>query len=140
MPHVLKSTLAAFAGLTLAGAAASAFAQTPSLVGVWSHHNYDPQTGQYNSVTWDEFSADGRLHTRFVTRRGTIDMYGRYQVTRGGAVTRAIYDDWSPKQVCTMVCTRNPPPLQIGVWADSPTRFAGPNVVYFGGDMFTRQR
>ncbi|HWD66661.1 MAG TPA: hypothetical protein VG227_01755 [Caulobacteraceae bacterium] len=136
MPGALK--IAFSAGLALAAAASSAFAETPSLVGVWSHHVDDPRTGQYISVIWDEFSPDGRLHSKYVTPAGTIDLYGAYQV-RGGVV-RAVFNDWSPKQVCTLVCTRNPPPMQIGVPGDSPLRFAGPDVVYFGADMYTRHR
>jgi hypothetical protein len=140
MPGALKAILALSTGLALAAAASSAAAQTPSLAGVWSHHVVDPRTGQYISVIWDQFSPDGRLHSRFVTPAGTIDLYGVYQVLNGGAVVRAVFNDWSPKQVCTLVCTRNPPPMQIGVPGDSPLRFAGPDVVYFGADMYTRHR
>jgi hypothetical protein len=134
----LKSTMAACAGFGLAGAATLALAQTPSLVGVWSHRVVSPETGQTISVIWDQFYPDGRLHSRFVTAMGTIDLSGSYQVLDGGHVVRAVFTDYTPKQTCTMVCTPNPPPMPIGRPGDSPMRFAGPNVVYFGGDMYTR--
>jgi hypothetical protein len=65
---------------------------------------------------------------------------GACQVLDGGAVVGAVFNDWSPKQVCTLVCTRNPPPVAIGVPGDSLMRFAGPDVVYFGADMYTCHR
>jgi hypothetical protein len=39
-----------------------------------------------------------------------------------------------------MTSTPNPSPMPIGRPGDSRMRFDGPNVVYFGGDMYTRQR
>jgi hypothetical protein len=138
MSPLWKAALAFFAGWALAPP--PALAQTPSLVGVWSHRVVDPRTGQAISVIWDEFDADGRLHSRFVTPRGNIDLYGAWRVLPGGAVVRAVYNDWQPKQTCTLVCTPNPSPTPIGQPGDSPMRFAGPNVVFFGGDMYTRQR
>lgn len=138
MSYLRMATLASSASLAFA-AAGSAAAQTPSLVGVWSHRVVSPQTGQTISVIWDEFGANGQLHSRFVTSAGTIDLYGSYQVLNGGAVVRAVYNDWSPKQTCTAVCTPNPSPMPIGRPGDSPMRFDGPDVVYFGGDMYTRQ-
>ena len=132
-----KAALAVCAGLTLAGVAV---AQTPSLVGIWSHRVVSPETGETIEVIWNEFDATGRLHSRFVTKLGTIDLVGAYQVLQGGRLVRAVYNDWSPKQTCTMVCTPNPSPMPIGRPGDSPMRFDGPNVVYFGGDMYTRQR
>jgi len=132
-----KLALALSANLIVAAPAAAA---TPSLVGVWSHRVVSPETGETISVIWDEFGPAGQLHSRFQTRMGAIDLYGAYQVLNGGRVVRAVYNDWSPKQTCTAVCTPNPPPMPIGRPGDSPMRFAGPNVVYFGGDMYTRQR
>jgi hypothetical protein len=132
MSIALKTALA----VLLAAAAGAASAQ--SLVGVWSHRVVGSE-GPI-AVIWDEFGANGQLHSRFVTPKGTIDLVGSYQVLSGGRVVRAVYNDWSPKQTCTMVCTPNPSPMPIGRPGDSPLRFAGPNVVYFGGDMYTRQR
>ena len=125
-------------GLALAAAAAPAAAQTPSLVGVWSHRVV--HGGQAIAVVWDEFAPSGQLHSRLVTPKGTIDLYGSYQVLNGGQTVRAVYNDWSPKQTCTMVCTPNPSPMPIGQLGDSTLRFAGRDVVYFGADMYTRQR
>jgi hypothetical protein len=136
----LKATLATCAGAILAVAAGSAIALTPSLLGIWSHRVVSPQTGEGIAVIWDQFDANGQLRSRFVTPKGTIDLSGSYQVLSGGKVVRAVYTDWSPKQTCTMVCTPNPSPMPIGRPGDSSIRFAGPNVVYFGGDMYTRQR
>jgi hypothetical protein len=133
--RALKTALALLAGVALA---ASASAQTPSLVGVWSHRVVSPQTGQAIAVIWDQFGANGQLHSRFITARGTIDLYGTYRVVNGGSVVRAVFTDWQPKQTCTMVCTPNPSPMPIGRPGDSPLSFDGPNVVYFGGDMYTR--
>ena len=139
MTRALNAAPALCVGLILAAVAPPASAQTPSLVGTWSHRVVSPQTGEAISVIWDEFDANGRLHSKFVTRMGTIDLYGTYQVLNGGSVVRAEFTDWSPKQTCTMVCTPNPSPMPIGRPGDSPMRFAGANVVYFGGDMYTRQ-
>jgi hypothetical protein len=122
----------------MAAMAGAAAAQTPSLVGVWSHRVV--HGSQAIAVVWDQFGPGGQLHTRFVTPKGTIDLFGSYQVLNGGQVVRAVYNDWSPKQTCTMVCTPNPSPMPIGRPGDSAVRFAGPNVVYFGADMYTRQR
>lgn len=127
-------------GAALALALAPGLASAQSLVGVWSHRVVSPQTGETISVIWDEFGPNGQLHSRFVTRMGSIDLYGAYRVLGGGSVVRAVYNDWSPKRTCTMVCTPNPPPMPIGRPGDSRMRFSGPDVVYFGGDMYTRQR
>jgi hypothetical protein len=140
MRPALKAVFAYSAGLILASAATLAWAQTPSLVGIWSHRVVSPETGETISVIWDEFDAGGRLHTRFVTKMGTIDLYGAYRVLSGGQMVRAVYNDYEPRQTCTMVCTPNPPPMPIGRPGDSPMRFDGPDVVYFGGDRYTRHR
>jgi hypothetical protein len=68
------------------------------------------------------------------------DLYGAYQVLNGGQVVRAVYNDWSPEQTCTDDLHAEP-----AADADRPAgrlamRFAGPKVVYFGGDLYTRQR
>jgi hypothetical protein len=129
--------LSAFAlGLTISATLAGS-ASAQSLAGVWSHRV--THGGQAIAVIWDEFGSGGQLHSRFVTPKGTIDLYGSYQVLSGGKVVRAVYNDWSPKQTCTMVCTPNPSPMPIGQPGDSALRFDGPNVVYFGADMYTRQ-
>ena len=91
-------------------------------------------------MIWDEFAANGKLHAKFVTPAGTIDIYGDYRVLEGGTVVRAVYTDYEPKQVCTMICSPLQSPVPIGQPGDSPMHFDGPNVVYFGGDMYTRQR
>ena len=135
MLRILR-TLALGAGLALAAVATAASAQ--SLVGVWSHRVV--HGGRAIAVIWDQFGPGGQLHSRFVTSAGTIDLYGSYQVLNGGTVVRAIYTDWSPKQTCTMVCTPNPSPMPIGRPGDSALRIAGPNVAYFGADMYTRQQ
>jgi len=137
MSRAVKITLAVCAAI-VTGAPGWASAQTPSLVGVWSHRVVGSE-GPI-AVIWDEFDANGQLHSRFVTPKGTIDLVGSYQVLSGGRVVRAVYNDWQPKQTCTMVCTPNPSPMPICRPGDSPLRFAGPNVVYFGADMYTRQR
>jgi hypothetical protein len=136
MMHALKTALGLLAGLAAAGAATMAGAATPSLVGTWSHQVVF--NGRAMAVVWDEFGANGQLHTRFVTPKGTIDLVGSYQVLNGGSVVRAVYTDWSPKQTCTSVCTPNPSPMPIGRQGDSAVRFDGPNVVYFGVDRYTR--
>jgi hypothetical protein len=138
MSIALRTTAAVLAASLVAATANPASAQTPSLVGVWSHRVVGSE-GPI-AVIWDEFDANGQLHSRFVTSKGTIDLVGNYQVLGGGRVVRAVYTDWQPKQTCTMVCTPNPSPMPIGRPGDSPLRFDGPNVVYFGGDMYTRQR
>lgn len=138
MLRTLKAALALSAALALAGAGTLAAAQTPSLVGIWSHRVV--HGGQAIAVIWDEFDPGGQLHMRFVTPKGNIDLYGSYQVLSGGSVVRAVLNDWSPKQTCTLVCTPNPSPMPIGRPGDSAVRWAGPNVVYFGADMYTRQR
>jgi hypothetical protein len=132
----MKQAMALALGLVLSATAAGP-AAAQSLVGVWSHRVV--HGGQAIAVIWDQFGPDGQLHTRFVTPKGTIELYGTYQVLSGGKVVRAVYTDWSPKQTCTMVCTPNPSPMPIGQPGDSAVRFAGPNVVYFGADMYTRQ-
>jgi len=136
MSAARKVAVALSAAVAMAGAAGSAGAQ--SLVGTWSHHVV--HNGRVIAIIWDAFGAGGQLHSRFVTPKGTIDLYGTYQVLSGWGSVRAVYSDWSPKQTCTLVCTPNPSPMPIGQPGDSPLRFAGPNVVYFGGDMYTRQR
>jgi hypothetical protein len=121
-------------------APAIAAAQTPSLVGVWSHHVVDQRTGQDSSVIWDEFDANGQLHMRVVNAVQTIDYYGVYQLLNGGTVVRAQFNDFEPKQLCTMICSPITPQMQMGQPGDSALRFDGPNVVYFGADMYTRQQ
>jgi hypothetical protein len=138
MSGALRAAPSVVASVIVAAMATVAAAQTPSLVGVWSHHVV--HGGRAIAVIWDEFGPGGQLHSRFVTSAGTIDLYGSYQVLSGGSVVRAVYTDWSPKQTCTLVCTPNPSPMPIGRPGDSALRFAGPNVVYFGADMYTRQR
>ena len=130
--------LALSAALALTLGPSLAAAQTPSLVGVWSHHVV--HGGRAIAIIFDEFDPSGRMHMRFVTPRGTIDLYGSYRVLNGGSVVRAVLNDWSPKQTCTMVCTPNPSPMPIGQPGDSAVRWAGPNVIYIGADMYTRQR
>ena len=140
MRHDLRAAAAALAATLVFAAPGLAAAQTPSIVGVWSHRVVDTQTGQTISVIWDEFDANGQLHLRFVTAAGTIDYYGVYQVLNGGAVIRAQLNDYEPKQLCTMVCSPVTPTMAIGQPNDSPVRFDGANVVYFGADMYTRQQ
>ena len=135
-----RYALAFSASLALAFSAAIARAQTPSLVGLWSHHVVDPQTGRPISIIWDEFGPNGQLHVKFVTPAGTIDVFGSYKVLNGGTVARAVYTDYEPKQTCTMICTPLASPVPIGQPGDSAMRFDGPDIVYFGADMYTRQR
>ena len=118
---------------------ALAVAQTPSLVGIWSHHVVDPRTGQDSIVILDEFDANGQLHMRVFNGVQTMDYYGVYQVLNGGAVVRAQFNDYAPKQLCTLICSPIPPQTPMGQPSDSALRFDGPNVVYFGADMYTRQ-
>ena len=140
MDRVRTGSIAVLAATAIALAApAIAAAQTPSLVGVWSHHVVDLQTGQPISVIFDEFDANGQLHMRVVTSIATIDYYGVYQVLNAGTVVRAQFNDYEPKQLCTLVCSPITPQTPMGQPGDSPLRFDGPNVVYFGADMYTRQ-
>lgn len=121
-----------------AGLASPAWAQTPSIVGVWSETTHDQYGNPLNAV-WDEYTADGKLHIRFITPAGTEDYYGVYQLTNGGATLQARIDDFSPKQICTMICSAVTPMMPMGQVMNSPVRFAGPNVLVVGTDQFNRQ-
>jgi len=122
----------------LLGGATTADAQTPSIVGLWSHRVITAQGPV--GVIWDEFHANGQLHVKIVNPMLTMDYFGVYQVLNNGTVVRAQVNDYTPKQMCTMVCSATMPELPIGRPGDSPLRFAGPNVIYIGGDMYTRQK
>lgn len=138
MRHWVRAAASILAGGLVVGAATVAAAQTPSIVGIWSHRTVTAQGAV--AVIFDEFDANGQLHLRFVTPAGTIDYFGVYQMVNGGTVVRAQLNDYSPKQICTMVCSPVTPTMPIGQPNDSPVRFDGPNVLYFGGDMYTRQQ
>ena len=125
------------AALLMADATMTA-AQTPSIVGVWSHRVVTAQGPV--GVIWDEFDANGQLHVKIVNPILTMDYYGVYQVLNNGAVLRAQINDFTPKQMCTLVCSPTTPELPIGRPGDSPLRFGGPSVIYIGGDMYTRQQ
>jgi hypothetical protein len=126
----------AIAAMLLAGAPVAA--AQPSIVGVWSHRVITAEGPV--GVIWDEFDANGQLHVKIVNPMLTMDYYGVYQVLNNGTVVRAQVNDYTPKQMCTMVCSATKPELPIGRPGDSQLRFGGPNVIYIGGDMYTRQR
>lgn len=57
-----------------------------------------------------------------------------------GTVLRAQINDYTPKQMCTAVCTATTPELAVGQPADSPLRIDGASVIYIGADLYTRQQ
>ncbi|HEX3916711.1 MAG TPA: hypothetical protein VHW60_05185 [Caulobacteraceae bacterium] len=134
------SLLAAIATtLACAGIASVAWAQTPSIVGIWSETTVNPQTGQPITAVWDQYTADGKLHIRFITGAGTEDYYGVYTLVGGGATLQARIDSFAPTQICTMICSPVTPVMPIGQVMNSPIGFAGPNVLIVGTDHFNRQ-
>jgi len=135
MSATFKAVLAAAVCLSLASLAR---AQTPSIVGIWSHRVVTAQGTV--GVVWDEFDADGQLHVMIVNPMLTMDYYGVYRVLNNGTVLRAQINDFMPKQFCTLRCSPTTPELQIGRPGDSPLHFGGPSVIYIGGDMYTRQQ
>lgn len=136
MDRVLKWAAAL---ATCAFAATSASAQTPSIVGVWSMTVHD-QYGNAISVVWDQFTADGHVTSRQITPAGTIQYTGVYQLLNGGAVARARFDDYEPKQMCTLVCTPVTPSMTMGQVDDTAVTFRGPDVLCLGADCYNRQQ
>ncbi len=114
-----------------------AAAQTPSIVGVWSTRRVGAD-GTI-AVVFDQFDANGAVHVR--TFGGlTMDYFGVYQLLNNGTVIQSRITDYSPKQLCTMVCSPTTPTLIVGQVDTAPLRFEGPNVMFIGADgPYTRQ-
>ncbi|MBV9993791.1 MAG: hypothetical protein JO127_01130 [Caulobacteraceae bacterium] len=136
MDRRVRAAASVAAGLLLGAGVAAA--PTPSIVGLWSHRVVTAQGAV--GVVWDEFGADGRLHVKIVNPILTMDYYGVYKLLNNGAVLRAQINDFTPRQMCTLVCSPTRPELPIGRPGDSPLRFDGPSVIYIGGDMYTREK
>jgi hypothetical protein len=127
-------TVVAFGCLPLA-----VWASSNPIVGVWSMAVHD-QYGFAFAVVWDEFTADGRLHVKLVTRAGTEDYYGVYRLVRGGSAVQSRFTDYEPKQLCTMICSPITPVFPMNRTTLSPVRFVGTSTMFLGADRYNRQR
>jgi hypothetical protein len=110
----------------------------PPIIGVWSMTVRD-HYGEAFAVVWDEFDPNGRLMVRFITKAGTETYYGKYHMASASRVW-AIFTDYEPKQLCTLVCSPVTPVMPIGRAQVSPVRFIGAYVMYLGADRYNRQR
>jgi hypothetical protein len=117
----------------------AALGATSRIVGVWSMTVHD-RYGEAFAVVWDEFTPDGRLHVKLVTRAGTEDYFGVYRLIRGGTVVQSRFTDYEPKQLCTLVCSPITPVFPMNKTGVSPVRFVGTSTMYLGTDPYNRQR
>jgi hypothetical protein len=108
------------------------------IVGIWSMTVHD-HYGEAFAVVWDEFTPNGRVMVRLVTKAGTETYYGSYRMVSAARVW-AIFTDYEPKQLCTLVCSPITPVFPIGKGSVSPVRFIGASVMYLGADRYNRQR